>query len=191
MKERPILFNSEMVKAILDGRKTQTRRVIKNITIANGKYWYKSRPLDNYPCFHMLSPYGKIGDKLWVREKHQFTTGDMAPTLEEELLKRLKKPDVMYYASDNPRYRDKDKWRPSIHMPRWASRITLEITDVKVERVRDISNEDAIREGWKQRKNVLPDPYMWFSELWDSINRKRGYGWVNNPWIWVIEFKTT
>lgn len=220
MKERPILFNGEMVRAILEGRKTQTRRVMKP-TKTNEKYIFNHEAFKRYKFDHMWHdlkdrfcaffktgpveeskfgfaesfecPYGQPGDRLWVRERfllHQPFTGDIDND--------LGKAHAMYYADDNPRYRDKDKWRPSIHMPRWASRITLEITGVRVDRLQDISEPDAIAEGihedigGKYQKAMGNGPYCDFARqayqfLWQDINGAES--WAANPWVWVIEFK--
>ncbi|HDY86590.1 MAG TPA: hypothetical protein ENH82_00570 [bacterium] len=200
MKERPILFSGEMVRAILDRRKTQTCRVIKGIDgvwksieenhseVEPNKAFIQNQYGDysDMPC-----PYGKPGDRLWMRERFLLSTGEFAPTLEEEM---SKKPIPMYYADDNPRYRDKDKWKPSIHMPRWASRILLEIVDIRVERLQDIGMKDIIAEGIdgehrKGRMASIEQLRSRFRNLWDSINKKRGYGWAANPWVWKISFK--
>lgn len=169
-KERPILFSGEMVRAILDGRKTQTRRVMKH---QNGAH------LAFQKC-----PHGNPGDCLWVRESFRLSV----PAHEGQ--------------TGYPIYRANFKddpilgiWKPSIHMPRWASRITLEITGVRVERVRDISEEDAKAEGWPRDQELFPTvntsykANLWFERLWDSINAERGFGWDVNPWVWVLEFK--
>jgi len=196
---RPIIFSGEMVQAILGGRKTQTRRV-----------WKKPRGHTNhdvYPRyiggrFELSSngfcigesincPYGKIGDRLWVREKHNIE----CPYPAEE---KCGHPDHVYYwATEEPVVRESfsTPWRPSIFMPRWASRITLEITGVRVERVQDITPKDAKSEGVPAPQSEvalgLPDQYALhrFKHLWDSINAKRGYGWDANPWVWVVEFQ--
>ena len=213
MTERPILFNSKMVSAILEGHKTQTRRVIKPQPDFSGVIypsllkWRRFRSKwgafpqnaskGSIPIFAYNCPFGKVGDKLYVREKFQLSKGDFAPTLEEEL---SKKPRVLYYASDNPRYRDKDKWKPSIHMPKWASRITLEITDIRVEQLQDISGEDAKAEGSEMIASYIAGitheqfgskqaTYrQGFVASWDSIAKKE-YQWDNNSFVWVISFK--
>lgn len=193
---KPILFNGEMVKAILDGRKTQTRRVIKVqppgddyvfSTILDttgdqkkvGKHnWYNdnSKPDSKY----FSNPYGLPGDKLWVRETWRETTDQ---------------PGVMYRADgwEDCIAQYNLKWRPSIHMPRWASRITLEITGVRVDRVQDIKPIDCVAEGiyepkynYKRYEGMMAT--IAFEKVWNSINAKRGFGWDTNPWVWVIEF---
>lgn len=175
MKERPILFSTPMVRALLAGTKTQTRRVIKKYT-----------PL-------AACPYGKKGDKLWVRE----TWSHDAPTLEEC---RSRHEDIMtggscvsygpYYkaSEENP---ETLKWKPSIFMPRWASRITLRLTDVRIERVQDITNSEALAEGTPDLRTMENgwDMRDCFRELWDSISKKRGYGWDKNPLVWVLQFE--
>lgn len=221
MKTKPIIFNGEMVRAILEGRKAQTRRVIKpqpphlsrhavyndsGYGPDNGWYW------GPYGGFAKC-PYGKPGDRLWVRE----TWAHCQPILD------IKKPDgrlitemsdgyaayradgyetivdykeqVALTAGHEVVVRD-DRWRPSIHMPRWASRITLEITGVRVERVREISEADARIEGPPDVHNkdwptvAAYHPVDAFRHLWDSINGKKpGRAWDDNPWVWVIEFK--
>lgn len=173
MKERPILFSGEMVRAILDGRKTQTRRVIK----PQGEP-YTIEDVDVLKC-----PYGIPGDRLWVRE----TFAD---------LRGMGFGHKWAYRADTPEGSESDRirigygvrWKPSIHMPRWASRITLEITDIRVERVQDITYIDAKAEGVEYEKGYT-DPREAFATLWNSINAKRDYGWAMNPWVWIIEFK--
>jgi hypothetical protein len=185
MKERPILFNGEMVKAILDGRKTQTRRPVKP----------QPGPLGIHPAMRrqmVEKPLGTIGDQLYVRE-----TFSLKDSSHED------SPNVVYRADQDS---DRMVWTPSIHMPRWASRITLEITGVRVERLQEITEEDAEREGvesvkygsetfWKAHgKNLLPEggelvvtrtAAQSFRTLWQSI-----YGnWHANPWVWVYEFR--
>ncbi|HDT2979823.1 hypothetical protein ACU60U_09495 [Klebsiella aerogenes] len=225
MKERGMIFNSEMVRAILDGRKTQTRRIMKiqpehsglglrRVTDSkngsdDGKYFWSSSDAcglkarsKSFTC-----PFGVVGDRIWVRETFQgplFDYEQMESYLEDS--SKFEKPEFCQYAADGkpaPEYYDADDnlrhgWRPSIHMPRWASRILLEITDVRVERLNAISQEDAQDEGmeltgWRPTYSD-PDsggevwtPYDNFARLWDSI-----YGegsWKVNPWVWVIEFK--
>lgn len=221
MKERPILFSDAMVRAILDGRKTQTRRVVKLPENAREvKYWTTptgrsqpgwADPGVNYwtpdpsgetssnhidPC-----PYGQPGDRLWVRESFNWSTNELL--LPGEPHQHC--PERAVYAAQNVVWRadgsrthpdyGKALWLPSIHMPRWASRILLEITNVRVERVQEIGISDCLAEG-------IPDTSSDyhaglynrttvenFIHLWDSINASRGYGWDVNPWVWVIEFR--
>ncbi|HHY1079335.1 TPA: hypothetical protein ACVZQQ_004074 [Yersinia enterocolitica] len=188
MNEKPILFNSEMVNAILSGRKTQTRRIMGNQPAGqdletvhvrhNDDFnfqWYGNLGESSYfPC-----PLGKPGDQLWVREA--FAAGLCT---ESTLAYRAthKTEDL------EEGWGETIKWTPSIHMPRWASRINLLITGVRVERLQDISDADASAEGCKissmQSGECLSDM---FARLWKSI-----YGdesWQANPWVWVINFE--
>lgn len=194
-KEHPIIFSGDMVKAILAGRKSQTRRVV------NPQRPEYSFQFINGDIVHIAAagtafgktkcPYGKVGDRLWVREAFfidEFTVDHTVKTDRE-----------VYYKADNPRIfapngvLKKLKWKPSIHMPRWASRITLEVTGVRVERVQDISKSKADQEaegiavpcGW----NINNHERCSFGLLWDSINHKRGFGWDVNPFCWVLSFK--
>ena len=209
MKERPILFSGPMVRAILDGSKTQTRRIVKpqpsTMPITNGSAdgTYEAWPngdscLDwgdvvSDPLYYAQAgycPHGQPGDRLWVRE----TWAHDAPDL--DTCRRGVESDGLFCG---PYYRatarDFDQqsltWRPSIFMPRWASRITLEITDVRVQRVQEIAPEDAMHEG--VTAPLLTDKYTTmvggFAHLWDSINAKRGYSWANNPWVWALTFR--
>lgn len=202
MKERPILFSGEMVRAILDGRKTMTRRVMKRQPHGAGEWVLRGENWlfpDVCPYITIKCPYGQPGDRLWVRETWASLDGvDHLSPKDIELLCRDAGYKTgpcgdLWYQADNS-YRQwgddkqtKGKWRPSIHMPRWASRINLEITDVCVERLQDISEEDARSEGINNPLGSLA--LNIFPSLWDSINLKRGYGWDSNPWVWVVEFK--
>ena len=160
---KPILFNTEMVKAVLDGRKTQTRRVIKS-----NLHWYIGQG------FPLKNPDGQVGDKLWVRET--FCIDDQ---------------DMIFFKADETFKPIELKWKPSIFMPRKASRITLEITDIRVEGIQDISQADIVKEGIKITDEPKRTLYLMndFFQLWESINKKRGYGWDVNPYVWVVEFK--
>lgn len=200
MKMKPIIFNSESIRAILDGRKTQTRRVIK----PQPKYRaYLQEKAFHIPKFgyiavsnssalkeHMNAPYGKVSDVLWAREtwmlyNHMGTFNGKCP---EKLPYDL---SVGYKADEF----DKDNlftWRSPIHIPKWAARIFLEITNIRVEKVQDISEEDARSEGCCFTGiNPSQAAIAEFMLLWDSINKKRGYGWDMNPWCWCVEFKRT
>ena len=190
-KCRPIIFTGEMVKAILDGRKTQTRRVVKPQHIpADGRRTLRWENQTAEELMHSARcPYGVPGDALWVREA--FCPCPCSEQCTEH---------IAYRADDllPPR----DRWRPSIHMPRWASRILLEITSVRVQRVQDIGRDgrraaDVLAEGiseaaiaqQRQWYHLDDAPAIAFSMLWESVNAKRGFGWVVNPHVWAIEFK--
>lgn len=168
VRERPILFTGEMVCKILDGSKTQTRRVIQARHIHGD-------------MVEVDSPYGIKGDLLWCRETWASLDA---------------KPDqpVIYRATADPCYVP-SRWRPSIFMPRWASRITLELTGIRVERVQEITEEDAIAEGVSESHSVGRDGIgvchtakYHYAQLWDKINGKRA-PWHVNPWVWVLTFR--
>lgn len=212
MKERPILFSGPMVRAILEDRKTQTRREVKPQPLMwdssdkpsisdgpiHGPEEYQPVAYDKHgdmiagkPIYGVYDsdgewgvkcPYGQPGDRLWVRETFADEAGGTRRFLGEH---------IFYRADDwQPLV---DRWTPSIHMPRWASRVLLEITAVRVERLQDISSADCIAEGCSGGHSSIPcypysatekEHYQW---LWDSIN---GAGsWDANPWVWVIDFK--
>lgn len=182
MKERPILFSAHMVRAILDGRKTQTRRPVKNLGFVTGigHVLNGSDDRSEWPDF---CPHGKLGDRLWVRE-----TWSQHPQF----------ADIAFRA-DGEEFEDSDgftwipKWKPSIHMPRKASRIDLEITGVRVERLHDISEEDAIAEGVQITDehtgcaDDIDSHAHAYKFIWESINGKGS--WDLNPFVWVVEFK--
>lgn len=194
MTDRPILFSTDMVKAILDGRKTQTRRVVKtkaqSITArGQGLYqelWDCGHPSLGAPGKFLKCPYGEPGDLLWVRETWRYCAncGDV-------LYLATDGRGACWQCDDDP----ETKWKPSIHMLRDDSRITLRVTTVRVERVRDIRDSDAIAEGIicdgsKDMTGITTgEPVAKFADLWDSINAKRGYSWQSNPWVWVVEFE--
>lgn len=184
MADRPILFNDAMVRAILAGTKTQTRRVVKGDPLR----WLDESGFSPDFMSHPendLCPYGQPGDRLWVRETFQRFSDD------GEI---LYKADPAGFDEMNELKRDgclEARWRPAIHMPRWASRITLEVTAVRIERLQQISEEDAKAEGAiGALNNSIGDNWCAreaFAALWQSIN---GPGsWDANPWVWVIEFK--
>lgn len=248
MKERPILFNSEMVKAILDDRKTQTRRIIKLQPPENSRVIYDS--LDcyegegwafQYPkqiaggLYHNAifelpqkgkCPYGQVGDRLYVREKWGYwgctTGGDpeehyksvmyhadgVKRNIHFDTFKAMvdlgphqnikHKSDCVYedyemrwYCDCHSEWWQRKKIISSIYMPKWAARIWLEVTNIRVERVQDISEEDCVSEGIKHCVDLSKktSDHFRFIVLWDSINNKRGFGWNKNPWVWVVEFK--
>lgn len=175
IKERPILFSAPMVRAILEGRKTQTRRIVK------------PQPAGEWAAPGKTAcPYGRPGERLWVRET--WSRAKLYPASHE-----------LFYRADgecNGRqlslsYIEREgRWRPSIHMPRWASRIDLEITAVRVERLQEISVGDCCEEGapiYDGDEGQTHAVQTWYRELWEQIN---GPGsWDLNPWVWVIEFK--
>mgnify|MGYP003480117277 FL=1 len=189
MKERPILFSAPMVRALLAGTKTQTRRTcnhpgLKDLSyIVNcGDGWWGDEEGD----FQARCPYGQPGDRLWVREAFAIVPRTAYRCSEgvQQTLRPDDDHDAAIYREGWVRSKGGFRWRPSIHMPRWASHITLEVTGVRVERLQDISEADAISEG-------TPFPCGgWvggYQKLWESIH---GPGsWDLNPWVWVVEFK--
>ncbi len=205
IKERPILFNSAMVRAILDGRKTQTRRVIKGLGIVPG-IGEVLKGSDNAREWLEYCPYGKVGDLLWVRETWGDCTKGSDITAGTHWDKPLYKADADAYGllghdGMGPIYAEEIRWRPSIHMPRRASRILLELKNIRVERLNDISENDAMDEGvgelcfdeveyceiCKKIGGAIGDHKPVFIQLWQFIN---GPGsWDRNEWVWVIEFK--
>lgn len=225
MKERPIIFSASMVRAILEGRKTQTRRMVHVKGLRNpedmeaGGFWncWQSHHPDG------LSPrnehhhwqYGddwtrenyQAGQRLWVRETwcpldddHRSDPSKPKDWLYTGAMGHPHRNQCAYKASgsndgDSERCRKElgYKWRSPIHMPRWASRITLEVTDVRVQRVQEISEDDAIAEGCKGLRHYpevggwLIPPQVEYRDLWDSIH---GPGsWASNPWVWAITFR--
>jgi hypothetical protein len=224
MKERPILFSGPMVRAILEGKKTQTRRVVRpqpilkpcaDEKVGHAWHWKKGRreaiwweKIATPMSMLQHCPYGGPGDRLWVRE----TWYSVA---ENDQLKPTKMPHGPnseqhwgYVAGLYNKFSGKvgkpgkpqwaGKTRASIHMPRWASRLTLEVTGVRVERLQDITEDDIVAEGISLIKGkgwhnpvdnrCYPRAEWAFQYLWDSINAKRGFGWEVNPWVWVVSF---
>jgi hypothetical protein len=202
MKEKPILFSGPMVRSILEGKKTQTRRIIKTkIPIMDGWKFHtcvsstckedegKHRFCDNSVCMEIgknTTEYFKSkyyqGDRLWIRETFSIYRHPTNP--------------VVHYRADCGEDDKTLKWKPSIFMPRWASRINLEVTWVRVERLQDISEEDAKAEGVIERHDVFHEYYKsqvdnvyrrGYAVLWESINGAES--WKQNPWVWVVEFK--
>lgn len=187
-KERPILFSGPMVRALLAGTKTQTRRVLNPQPEVSPSGWH-SLPgygASNEACFRdgtaiFMSKFGKPGDRLWVREAWStHACFDHLPPREC--------PNSIHYAADGPI--QTGKGRPSIHMPRWASRILLEIIDVRVERVQEISDADLECEGLQEIIDSGVDhdgsPRDAWRSLWSRINGAES--WDANPWVWVAEF---
>lgn len=200
VKERPILFSGAMVQGILRGDKTQTRRVIREVSwwheggypqrpimewplsgyhgIADGIARFKTQcEVDDTDRFTLPCPYGKPGDRLWVRETFA-ARRDIDPTTD---LKRAR--HYLNYRADGSGFNpaDENKWRPSIFMPRWASRLTLEVSEIRAEPLVDLSEADARAEGCGSIAE--------FQALWDSLNASRGYGWDRRPWVWVVSFR--
>ncbi|WKH72831.1 morphogenetic protein [Klebsiella quasipneumoniae] len=214
MKERGMIFNGEMVRAILDGRKTQTRRPVKfpvhdknlGCELA-GNELAGELSAGNY----LNSAFGKPGDRIWVRETWQAIhdyCDENGHVDESRYARSIPRNRGNYWhpvyeeAWGNESREDRDfPWRPSIHMPRWASRILLEITDVRVERLNTISEKDATAEGVPPAGSLLPDypgtfltpkgdyatAKVAFQRLWESIYGEQS--WKANSWVWVIAFK--
>jgi hypothetical protein len=224
MSEKPIIFSSEMVKAILEGRKTQTRRVLteKTSIVGVGRVdwsnfcwdgsqiyldtcqhghtekrqaplpWVDGKANEYYPYEHQylhvpyrweedmtvyrIYPKWDVGDRLWVRETFCY---------DDEL-------EVYFYKADGLKanFNFSGPWTPSIHMPRWASRIILEITDIRVERLQGICGFDCWGEGLDDvGLETAEQIRARFARIWNSLNAKRGYPWESNPWVWVISFQ--
>lgn len=211
-EERPIIFSGPMVKAVLEGRKTQTRRVIKPQPVnpdinSTCEYWnsegdhafwwshdHGPEVQENDPIGEMFRcPHGKPCNLLWVRESFavdyevgEGTRGEIPPA-------------VFYRATDSVTNwaEGHTPWKSPIYMPRWASRLTLEITDVRVERLQEITCFDVMTEGSPVPMREHSNPELgiqcvsakeWFQGGWDSLNAKRGHSWESNPWVWVIAF---
>lgn len=184
MAERPILFSAPMVRAILNGTKTQTRRVVKPQPVATRG---SKKPWCSIEDLLKTCPYGQPGDRLWVRESG-WERPERTPRMMREGADTW---EPYYYDADgwiDEDHADFKRWgfrrRPSIHMPRWASRIDLEITAVRVERLQDISEPDAKAEGVDPQFLLARTGFV---SLWESINGTAS--WDENPWVWVIEFK--
>ena len=206
MKDRPVLFSGEMVMAILEGRKTQTRRVIKPQPADDLKWmgWVTGTTgkdnklgaacwLDEFPCstkeHYVKCPYGRPGDRLWVKETWM-------PGFDGNVIYAANYVDPSNHGGTTVLMGVDGKrqlpliWKPSIFMPRWASRITLEIVRVGVERVQDISEEDAKAEGFSTPITLKTNhyPVVDFRLYWEIINGKK-CSWESNLWVWAIEFK--
>lgn len=212
MTDHPMLFSPPMVRALLEGRKTQTRRILKpRREVLDGKFYplyvngvrsgssthpeFSNVALDgDRPLWMGTSPYVP-DDRIWCRETWSGDYGvrDVRPSERPEFLQG----PIWYWADGNPVDGDWEKPRPGIHMPRWASRLTLTITEVRVQRLMEISERDAIAEGCA---GVLgpnhdfpdewdPSPEEEYRELWESLNAKRA-PWADNPWVCAISFET-
>ena len=220
MTEKPILFSGPMVRAILEGKKTQTRRTVKGWPNAGTSEWQLLGFSDGVAAFRsagerieIKAPYS-VGTRLWVRETWGVGTrpdpGDgwvdgieyradveyiADPSRDFLRLHRVETPPGVYLGDIRP------GWRPSIHMPRWASRISLLVTDVRCQRLQDITEEDARAEGaepWPfdpeqpmtSGELGAACPYRGgFAVLWDDINTDRGFTWYSNPWVWAYTFE--
>ncbi len=219
MKEHPVLFSGPMVRAILAGRKTQTRRVVKYIpALGEPQDWcgMNRSTLERYVGdVRAFCPYGVPGDRLWVRETWAESDSEGGPVVMYKaggyLMHGAKgsRRDGTWkdeaFPGEAGQVYEPDRWRPSIFLPRWASRITLEVTAVRVERLQQISEEDAKAEGVEPYTGIGPDqrvpghgfdrallsdqPHrLPFADLWDSINGKRA-PWASNPWVWCVNFE--
>jgi hypothetical protein len=216
--EHPILFSTAMVKAILDGKKSMTRRIVKpqppegawrifdSLDCYEGEGWAFQYSVEivpgliHNPIFKLPHngncPYGKVGDILWVRETWLRLFGTYHYKADQRETDELCRKDFGI------------KWKPSIHMPRKACRIRLKITDIRIERLQDISEEDARAEGitsyWAEPhrdvapfigvskelgEDLCPTRYEAFQQLWNHINKDRGHGWDQNDWVWVVSFE--
>lgn len=186
---KPILFNTEMVRAILDGRKTVTRRIIKfpDGLIGShsvGEAGNPDNPLGLMWACGIKRPLYQLDDILYVRET--WNTNPLHDFGDE--------PNEYVYKADYDGHAGEFGWRPSIHMPRKAARIFLWVTDVRVERLQDITDEQAKREGYKKHVvfGLIWTARDWFIEAWDDVIKppdRALYGWEANPWVWVIEFE--
>jgi len=211
--ERPIIFSAQNVLRILANEKTQTRRVIKPqpepCTDLPGRAWYQRNKRllwcdYTHERFLEKCPYGQPGDMLWVREAcyiwGHWRKNGLTKTGRQRWRFVANTPHAVIFDSKHPQVGNKNcnresrmYWRrPSIFMPRWASRITLRITDVRVQRIQDISEEDALAEGvdfWYVGDDQRQQRGAAFRDLWDSINAERGYPWEANPWVWPLTFE--
>ncbi|EHO4367997.1 hypothetical protein KLD00_004569 [Escherichia coli] len=184
MKERGMIFNDEMVRAILGGNKTQTRRIVEE------KFYGRAVAAE---LLAKHCPYGQPGDRIWVRETYRVhgNATDVATLVYRASVRNSWTEQTHRVPVEVCNKPVSEKWTPSIHMPRWASRILLEITDVRVERLHDMSEADAKAEGATPATYKITPPEavyrVGFGDIWRSI-----YGqdnWLSNPWVWVIEFK--
>lgn len=196
MNEKPILFNAEMVQAILSGRKTQTRRIIKlplidknmGCELAGNELAGEVAAGDYRNC-----PLGKPGDQLWVREcfrVHSRATDVATLVYRASERHSWTEQTRRVPVSDCNRPVSPEKWTPSLHMPRWASRINLLITGVRVERLNTISTGDGMAEGYPAEREAIGGPldaWLWFRDLWGGIYPDNTF--EVNPWVWVINFE--
>ena len=209
MNERPILMSAPMVRAILAGRKTQTRRPVRPMKHPYGHWLSVDDVVSEWTggTGAVSCPFGRKGYRLWVRETWRETwcetdNADNVPVIVYRAggciaIGRSSAPNapdylIHAYRWDDTPEPDAHGWRPSIHMPRWASRIMLEITNVRIERLDEIGEGDAIREGWPKQIDPAIDtggnggPFDWFRSEWKSAY---GPGSFDDKWVWVIEFR--
>lgn len=226
--EHPILFNGEMVRAILDGRKTQTRRPVKNV-LGYKEFWINNKGVvgiqeildlghGNSEFIIHHCPYGEVGDHLWVREGlrrfrrldflEEKQYGNMFKYADEDTIKKENQKWTTQYIATSTAvpyapgakegwcgvalWQWKNSTIPPMHMPRWASRITLEITNIRIEKLQYISIDDIEKDGFYKFSGNPNDEGTYihqFVNSWDSIYAKKGFSWDSNPWIWIIEFK--
>lgn len=198
MADRPILFSGPMVRALLAGRKTMTRRVAKvkpGITLSDITEWVEQPNGFRRGVFRrdqIAEPRFAVGDRLYVREAWR-SAAPLDDTPPREMGDLLVPP--LRYEADGAvenwaewRGHDAGKFRQAMHMPRWASRLTLTVTDVRVQRLQDIDSDDAKAEGVFAVDLTKHTSVARFKELWDSLNAKRGFGWDANPWIVAVSF---
>jgi len=221
MKDKPIIMSAESVRPIFEGRKTQTRRMVSNLdnfgleltSVKNVSSNPNIAPLFEFSAesitneqltdgamtqIDIRSPY-QIGQRLWVREGYCLRDDGTVYSYRAD----YPKPNAFWKDGGKDYGLNEDyTWKSPIFMPRWASRITLEVTNIRCERVQDITEEDAVSEGITDGgcltcgcpepcgcDNPQPDRRDSYTSLWDTLNAKRGYPWDSNPWVWVIEFK--
>jgi hypothetical protein len=225
VRMRPITFRPEMVRAILEGRKTQTRRVIKpqpwsgelhsarqpdSPFVGLDGVWRWMTGKVSYADNDRRCPYGQTGDRLWVRESVWRDRRDRNVVIyaaTPELARYQSDPEIIHATYPDgsamptreqmeAEMRSNQFWSrtPSIHMPRWAARLALDIVEIRVERLHAISKDDVKAEGceylaYRCASEMEPEDPKEFSDLWDMINMKKGFGWETNPWVWVVEFK--
>jgi hypothetical protein len=196
-KQSPILFSTEMVQAILDGRKDVTRRIMtpqpgvgdctQRVTLNSAGLWEAEATDQQWKC-----KYGQVGDILWVKESHCFLVDTDGYTHWDEYLYKADNADVIARDANGHRLYRKDgteasPWRSPRFMPKDAARIWLEITDLRVERVQDITEEQAKKEGAQRHTFQRTGFRTWFRFIWQKINGPES--WESNPWVWVIAFK--
>jgi hypothetical protein len=211
-RERPILFSGPMVRAILDGTKTQTRRVITNLNPT----FVAANPTAAHVQNAVPCPYGAPGDRLWVRETwgsvqmheigQHFYGGPRIPDRTQAVYRAGKQMGIPVDGTSPLQFRTEwrddltpERWRSSIHMPRWASRLTLVIESVRVQRVQEITEDDARAEGVECQCDTGQSEYDGcalstvdhYANLWDSLNASRGYSWGSDCWVWALTFSVS